>query len=67
MIYETILVEVRARVQLITLNRPDVLNALDSQLTKEIFDAVALADASLRDRMHSHYRIPQGICSGCRY
>ena len=46
MIYETILVETRGRVQLITLDRPHALNALNTQLTVDIIDAVTSADAS---------------------
>jgi enoyl-CoA hydratase len=46
MIYETILVKTRGRVQLITLSRPHALNALNAQLTAEIIDAVSSADVS---------------------
>ncbi|MDH7796902.1 MULTISPECIES: enoyl-CoA hydratase [unclassified Beijerinckia] len=39
--YETILVERRERVGLITLNRPDALNALNRQIMLDVTDAVA--------------------------
>lgn len=46
MAYETIIVETSDHVTLITLNRPDALNALNSTLTRELSDAVEEADAS---------------------
>src|SRR6201987_3034968 len=45
MSYETILVEPRGRVGLIRLNRPQALNALNSQLNAELAQAVAAFDA----------------------
>ena len=42
MTFETILVETRGKVGLITLNRPKALNALNSQVLK---DVVAAAEA----------------------
>ena len=45
MSYETIIVENRGPVLLITLNRPKALNAIDRQLTEEVLDVVAKADA----------------------
>jgi enoyl-CoA hydratase len=45
MSYETILVEQRGAVTLITLNRPQALNALNSQILTEILDAVKAFDA----------------------
>jgi enoyl-CoA hydratase len=42
--YETILVETRGRVGLITLNRPATLNALNSALNAELAQAVAAFD-----------------------
>lgn len=43
MTYETILVETPAAgVGLIRLNRPQALNALNSQLTREVFDAMGI-------------------------
>lgn len=43
--FETILVETRGRVGLITLNRPQALNALNAQLTAEVAAALATFDA----------------------
>lgn len=45
MSYETILVEKRGAVTLITLNRPDALNALNSRVLAELIDAFAAYDA----------------------
>lgn len=44
MTYETILTETRGPVLLITLNRPQALNALNRQLSTELIDAVTQAD-----------------------
>ncbi|MDI6029477.1 enoyl-CoA hydratase/isomerase family protein [Corticibacterium sp. UT-5YL-CI-8] len=41
---DTLLVEDRGSVRLLTLNRPDKLNALDVELTKALGDALASAD-----------------------
>lgn len=43
--YETILVEQRDRVTLITLNRPKALNALNAQVLADLLDALAAFDA----------------------
>ena len=43
--YDTILVERRDRVTLITLNRPQALNALNSQVLAELLDATRAFDA----------------------
>ena len=45
MTYETILVEQRGAVTLITLNRPQALNALNSQVLADLIDAFAKFDA----------------------
>ncbi|MBV9531439.1 MAG: enoyl-CoA hydratase [Bradyrhizobium sp.] len=42
--YETILVERRARVGIITLNRPKVLNAINQKLTEELLEAAETFD-----------------------
>ena len=43
--YNTILVEQRGAVTLVTLNRPQALNALNSEVLKELFTAFAAYDA----------------------
>ena len=43
--YQTILVETRKRVGLVKLNRPKMLNALDSTLMSELMEALATLDA----------------------
>ncbi len=43
--YETILIEARGRAALVTLNRPQALNALNAQLTRELAAALASLEA----------------------
>ncbi|GAA4359921.1 enoyl-CoA hydratase [Microbacterium rhizosphaerae] len=43
--YETILIEIRGRVGWITLNRPEALNALNSQVMADVVDAATRFDA----------------------
>ena len=43
--YQTILTETRGRVGLITLNRPEALNALNAQLTREVAAALSAYEA----------------------
>src|SRR5215210_3710006 len=50
MSYETILVEKRGAVTLITLNRPQALNALNSMVLKELIDAFATYDSDPEQR-----------------
>lgn len=50
MTYETILVETRDAVTLITLNRPQALNALNSQLLADLIHAFAAFDADPSQR-----------------
>ena len=45
MTYETILVETRDAVTLVTLNRPEALNALNSHVLADLIDAFATYDA----------------------
>ncbi|OLN24378.1 Enoyl-CoA hydratase [Desulfosporosinus metallidurans] len=40
MAYETIIVEIEEGIATVTLNRPEVLNALSSQVFNELADAV---------------------------
>ena len=48
--YKTILVEQRGAVTLVTLNRPEALNALNSEVLKELIDAFAAYDADPSQR-----------------
>jgi enoyl-CoA hydratase len=48
--YNTILVETRGAVTLITLNRPQALNALNSEVLKELIDAFAKYDSDPAQR-----------------
>src|SRR4029079_11078149 len=48
--YNTILVEQRGAVTLVTLNRPQALNALNSEVLKELIGAFAGYDADQRQR-----------------
>ena len=50
MSYETILVEKRGAVTLVTLNRPQALNALNSMVLKELIDAFATYDSDPEQR-----------------
>jgi enoyl-CoA hydratase len=50
MSYETILVEKRGAVTLVTLNRPQALNALNSMVLKELIDSFAAYDADPAQR-----------------
>ncbi|SNR49995.1 enoyl-CoA hydratase [Puniceibacterium sediminis] len=50
MAYETIIVEVEDHVATIKLNRPDAMNALNSQLLRELASALAEADGNDRVR-----------------
>ncbi|NWG35922.1 MAG: enoyl-CoA hydratase/isomerase family protein [Chloroflexi bacterium] len=44
MIYETVLTEIRGRVGIVTLNRPQAMNALDHRLLNELMDALNAFD-----------------------
>lgn len=49
MAYETIIVDIEDHISVITLNRPDFLNALSNQLLEELCDA--LGDVQLNDKV----------------
>ncbi len=50
MAYKTITVEIEDNVELIRLNRPDALNALNAELLSELIDALEQADANEKVR-----------------
>src|SRR3954451_22200044 len=50
MSYETILVEKRGAVTLVTLNRPQALNALNSQVLKELIEVFCDYDGDAEQR-----------------
>jgi enoyl-CoA hydratase len=50
MSYETILVEQRDAVTLVTLNRPQALNALNSQILAELLAAMKARSTPIRRR-----------------
>ena len=50
MAYETIIVEIEDHIALITLNRPDALNAINDQLLSELCDALAQAQSNEKVR-----------------
>ena len=50
MAYETIIVEIEDHIALITLNRPDALNAINDQLLSELCDALAHAQSNEKVR-----------------
>ena len=62
--YETVLTEDREGVRVITLNRPDVLNAFDAKLGEELLDALAKADGDARVRCVVLTGAGRAFCSG---
>ncbi len=64
MAYETIIVEVENHVATIKLNRPDALNALNSQLLGELADALAEADRNDKVRCIVLTGSPKAFAAG---
>ena len=62
--YETVLTEDRNGVRVITLNRPDVLNAFDARLGEELLDALAAAEAAAEVRCLVVTGAGRAFCSG---
>ena len=56
MAYEHILIEAEDGVGIVTLNRPDKLNAMNRQLSSELRDAVKRDGCRRGDRLHCHHR-----------
>ncbi|WP_419922526.1 crotonase/enoyl-CoA hydratase family protein [Candidatus Poriferisodalis sp.] len=62
--FETILYEVEDRVATITLNRPERLNAFNSQMQRDVLDAIDLADADDEVRAVIFTGAGRGYCAG---
>ena len=67
MSYETIIVETRGKVGLITLHRPQALNALNATLLREVNQALDGFDSNRRVGLHRHHRFRKGICRRRRH
>jgi enoyl-CoA hydratase len=50
MAYETLIVEIEDSVALVTLNRPDAMNALNHKMLRELADALVAADGNAKVR-----------------
>ena len=62
--YETVLTEDRGGVRVVTLNRPEVLNAFDAKLGEELLDALTKADADAGVRCVVLTGAGRAFCSG---
>jgi enoyl-CoA hydratase/carnithine racemase len=62
--YETLLVELDRGVALVTLNRPEQLNAFNRQMTTELYDALAAFDADASVRAVVVTGAGRAFCSG---
>ena len=62
--FETILYEVEDRVATVTLNRPERLNAFNSQMQRDVLDAIDLADADDEVRAVIFTGAGRGYCAG---
>jgi hypothetical protein len=67
MAYETLIVETRGAVGLITLNRPQALNALNSTVLKELLQAHAAFEADDGDRRDRADRLRARLCRRRRH
>ncbi len=67
MSYETILVEQKGAVTLVTLNRPQALNALNSAVLKELIAAFAAYDADRGAALPGPDRLRKGLRRGRRH
>jgi len=64
MTYETVLYDVSDHIATITLNRPDRLNAITSQLQKDLFDAMHRAEENEDVRVIILTGAGRGFCAG---
>ena len=62
--FETILYEVSDRIATITLNRPERLNAFNSQMLRDVMDAIDLVDADDDVRAVIFTGAGRGYCAG---
>lgn len=64
MVYETLLVETTEGVRTITLNRPEVLNAISAQLGHDLLDALRQAERAQEVRCVLLAASGRGFCAG---
>jgi 2-(1,2-epoxy-1,2-dihydrophenyl)acetyl-CoA isomerase len=62
--YETVLTEDRGGVRIMTLNRPEVLNAFDARLGEELIDALGAAEKAAEVRCVVLTGAGRAFCSG---
>ncbi len=62
--YETLLVETRDAVRIVTLNRPEVLNAINARLGEELLDALRDAEQAGEVRCVLLAGAGRGFCAG---
>jgi 2-(1,2-epoxy-1,2-dihydrophenyl)acetyl-CoA isomerase len=63
-VYETVLTNTEGGVRIVTLNRPDVLNAINAQLGKDLLDALREAEQSPDVRCVLLTGAGRGFCAG---
>ena len=56
MAYETIIVDIEDGIATVKLNRPDAMNALNTELLGELADALTAAQANEKGALHRPHR-----------
>jgi 2-(1,2-epoxy-1,2-dihydrophenyl)acetyl-CoA isomerase len=64
MMYETLLVDTQSGVRILTLNRPDVLNAINARMGEDLLDALRDAERAAEVRCVLLAASGRGFCAG---